>query len=226
MPRDPETAAIPTATTPTATTPAATTPALSRTPARETPPLDRELWRIDGATEETLRALGPALAPVLDSALGDFYAFMATQPGVAPLLSDPARTSAIQRAHRDHWTRFFTANFDSEYRERVHAIGQSHQTAGLETRYYMAGYAMLLERMSARIIAAHRFDRARAAEEVGALIRCTLMEAELALSVYHRAASDADMGNEMDEFAETFDRELTEAVDLVRHNAASIDGPK
>lgn len=186
--------------------------------------LDRDLWRIDARTEETLRTLGPALGPVLDRTIDAFYAFMAEQPDVAALLSDPDRKAAIHRAHRAQWDAFFAANFDAAYLERVRRLGQAHQKVGLAPKFYMAGYSMLLERMAAHVIRSHRFDRDRAAAEVGALIRAVLMEAEMALSVYHHAATSSDMSAEMEEFAEGFERELSEAVDLVRHNAASMEG--
>jgi len=186
--------------------------------------LDRDLWRMDARTEETLRSLGAAMGPVLDSAIDDFYAVMAKQPGTASLLTDPERTAAIHRAHRAQWNAFFNANFDAAYLDRVRKLGHAHQKVGLMPKYYVAGYSMLLERMAAHVIRTHRFDRNRAAAEVGALIRGVLMEAEMALSVYHRAVSSSDMTAEMEEFAEGFERELSEAVDIVRHNAASMEG--
>ncbi len=193
-------------------------------PPSDTTELDRDLWRMDARTEEILRSLGAAMGPVLDSSIDDFYAFMAKQPGTAALLSDPERNAAIHRAHRDQWNAFFSANFDDAYLDRVRKLGHAHQKAGLIPKYYVAGYSMLLERMAAHVIRAHRFDRNRAATEVGALIRGVLMETELALSVYHRAVSSSDMTAEMEEFAEGFERELSEAVDIVRHNAASMEG--
>ncbi|WP_448206852.1 methyl-accepting chemotaxis protein [Azospirillum sp. sgz302134] len=200
------------------------TAAAAPTPQSEATELDRELWRIDARTEEMLRSLGPALGPVLDASITSFYQFMAGQPGTAALLSDPERIAAIQRLHRAQWDAFFAANFDSAYLERVRRLGRTHQKVGLDPKFYMAGYSMLLERMAAHVIRAHRFDRNRAAAEVGVLIRGVLMEAELALSVYHHAATSSDMTAEMEEFAEGFERELSEAVDLVRHNAASMEG--
>ena len=196
----------------------------SQAPAPDREDLDRGLWRIDAATEATLRTLGPALGPVLDAGIGSFYAFMAAQPGIAALLSDPERTAAIHRAHRAQWDAFFAGTFDAAYVERVRKLGRAHQKAGLEPKFYMAGYSMLLERMAAHVILSRRFGRDRAAAEVGALIRAVLMEAEMALSVYHEAATSSDMSAEMEEFAEGFERELSEAVDLVRHNAASMEG--
>lgn len=185
---------------------------------------DRRLWRVDAGTEATLRSAAPAVLPMLERALGDFYAFMASQPDTASLLADPARRERLGRLHHDHWRRFFQASFDEAYHERVREMGSVHQRIGLSPAQYMASYAYLLETMVGEAIRRNRFNRDRAAAEAGALIRTVMMEAELALSVYLRQAVDHEMATEMEEFAEGFERELSEAVDLVRRNAATMEG--
>ncbi len=200
------------------------TAAAGSPPLAETDTLDRELWRIDHRTEMILRALAPSMGPVLDRTLEEFYAFMATQPRTAPLLGDPGRNARVRRANQSHWERFFRAEFDAAYIERVRAVGLSHQAAGLIPRDYVAGYSLILERLVAHVTRSRAFNRDRAAEEAAAIVRAALMEVELALSVYYRSASTTEMTNELEEFADSFERELSETVDLVRRNAATMEG--
>ncbi|NYZ17424.1 hypothetical protein HL658_33190 [Azospirillum sp. RWY-5-1] len=200
---------------------AATAPDPTADPAHR---FDRRLWRIDAATEAALRSLAPTVLPALDGALRDFYAFMAGLPETRSLLADAGRRERLRQLHHDQWRRFFQATFDDAYHERVRELGGVHQRVGLSPAHYMASYSYLLESMVGEAIRRNRFSRDRAAVEAGALIRTVMMEAELALSVYLRQAVDTEMATEMEEFAEGFERELGEAVDLVRRNAATMEG--
>lgn len=157
---------------------------------------DRVLWRIDARTEAALQALGAALGPVVDRTLGE-----------------AADSDEQRRALRAHLDALLAARFDSGFVESAQGAGSS-----------LAGRALLLERMAAHVIRAHRFDRERAAVEVGALIRGVLMGVEASLAARPGVVATPDVTREMEEFAESFERELRETVDLVRHNAASMEG--
>lgn len=171
------------------------TAAAQATTSEETAP-DRQLWRIDARTEAALRALGPAMGPVIERTLGE-----------------TADSDEQRRALRAHLDAVFAARFDSGFVESARGMGSA-----------LAGPALVLERMAAHVIRAHRFDRERAAVEVGALIRGVLMGVELSLAARPGAVTSPDITREMEEFAESFERELRETVDLVRHNAASMEG--
>ena len=157
---------------------------------------DRVLWRIDARTEAALQALGAALGPVVERTLGE-----------------AADSDEQRRALRAHLDALLAARFDSGFVESAQGAGS-----------VLAGRALVLERMAAHVIRAHRFDRERAAVEVGALIRGVLMGVEASLAARPGVVATPDVTREMEEFAESFERELRETVDLVRHNAASMEG--
>ncbi len=186
------------------------TAAAAPAPQTDAAALDRSLWRMDARADAMLHALGPALGPVIDRALDEVC-------GARPPDGD-----RLRHAHRALWNAFFAATFDSAYLEQARRLDEAHRAAGLTPEQRVAAYATLLERMAAHIIGVRRFNRDQAAAEVGALVRGVLMEVERSLSAPIPDAPGTD--TEMHEFAEGFERELREAVDLVRHNAATMEG--
>mgnify|MGYP001809646083 FL=1 len=187
----------------------------------DTPPIDRALWRIDGDAEQRLADMAHPLDPAIDKALADFYRFVTQNPSTAPLFPDLSRVEQARHAHHALWRDFFTGGFGGGYAQRIRTVGRVHQRVGLTPAQYMAGYAFMLEALVRDVILSRR--KPQAAEDAALLIRTVLMEAEAALSSYIRINTASDSEAEMREFADSFERELGGAVDLVRRNATVME---
>ncbi|HYD29298.1 MAG TPA: methyl-accepting chemotaxis protein [Azospirillaceae bacterium] len=185
--------------------------------------LDLNLWRIDPATQETLRAVWPKVADDITPLLDDFYAFMRHVPAVQPLLADAAKVDRLKVSQKELWRDFFSARFDDSYLQRGRAIGAAHHRVGLKPRHYLAGYTYILERLVTQAIERAGRDRGRAVRETSSLIRGLMMDAELALSVYYDAAMSGQVRDEMQDFADVFEDELDDAVEFVRRSAANME---
>ncbi len=193
----------------------------AESPAADTPTIDRALWRIDADAEQRLRAMAHPMDPAIDMALGQFYRFVTQNPSTAALFPDPSRVDQARRAHHALWRDFFTGGFGAGYAGRIRTVGRVHQRVGLTPAQYMAGYAFMLEALVRDVILSRR--RPQAAEDAALLIRTVLMEAEAALSSYIRINTASDSEAEMRDFADSFERELGGAVDLVRRNATVME---
>jgi methyl-accepting chemotaxis protein len=184
---------------------------------------DPALWRLDGTTAAMLRGLWPGLSGELDTILDEFYRFMGLFPENAPHLADKGKLDCLRLLQKEHWQVFFRGDFDPAYLARVHKIGAAHARVQLPTRYLLAGYSFLLERLVRSAFHHHRRRPAEAEARVTALIRAVLMEAYITNEVYAETTRNQQMLLSMQELAETFENELDQAVQFVRHSATDME---
>src|ERR1700744_650908 len=106
---------------------------------------------IDHATKDALRDLRPLIAKALPGLLDKFYAHLAKYPQVARLFADQTSMRRAKQAQIDHWAMIANANFDDAYMASVARIGQTHARLGLEPRWYMAAYSLIMTGLSQAI---------------------------------------------------------------------------
>ncbi|WP_201728956.1 globin-coupled sensor protein [Acidocella sp. C78] len=154
-----------------------------------------EFIGLDERVRERLRTLKPVLAGAVSGALADFYERLARSPEASAFFSGQASIDTAQTRQNGHWTRIADALFDDDYVDAVTRVGEVHARIGLEPRWYIAGYALILERIVAGVLEARTakpaglFGRrtARAADpaaDLGALIKATFLDMDLAIAVY------------------------------------------
>ena len=117
------------------------------------------LWRIDGATQRSLRQLGPHVNADLDGILTDFYGFLKRFPETAELIAAEGMVARLICAQQDHWHKLFVDGIDARYVERVQRIGSAHHRVGLKPRFYLSAYSFILERLVRSVIERNRWSR-------------------------------------------------------------------
>jgi len=185
--------------------------------------LELELWRIDAATQNSLRDLGPHVNADLDNILIDFYTFLKGFPETAEMIAGEGMVGRLIRAQQDHWHKLFIDGIDAAYIERVQRIGSAHHRVGLKPRFYLSAYSFIMERLVRSVIERNRWSRRAASDQAATLIRTLLMEAELALSVYTDSKTEQHVTDELLDLADTFEQELDDAVQLVRRKAQAME---
>jgi methyl-accepting chemotaxis protein len=185
--------------------------------------LELELWRIDAATQNSLRDLGPHVNADLDNILIDFYTFLKGFPETAEMIAGEGMVGRLIRAQQDHWHKLFIDGIDAAYVERVQRIGSAHHRVGLKPRFYLSAYSFIMERLVRSVIERNRWSRRAASDQAATLIRTLLMEAELALSVYTDSKTEQHVTDELLDLADTFEQELDDAVQLVRRKAQAME---
>jgi methyl-accepting chemotaxis protein len=156
--------------------------------------------RLDDQARRALRGVAPYIVEALPRALDDFYDVIGRQPQTRRLFSGQAQLDGARRSQIDHWRKISSAEFDADYVTAVTAVGHVHARIGLEPRWYIGGYALLLESLIAAVLAA-RWPKgglgargpsvAVVAGEVGALAKATLLDMDYAITVYLDAAEQA-----------------------------------
>jgi methyl-accepting chemotaxis protein len=87
-------------------------------------------------------------------------------------------------AQSSHWERLFSGRFDAAYVEGIRRIGVVHHKIGLEPRWYIGGYAFILNELVTLMATKHRFSGGALARKVAALNKAVMLDMDYAISVY------------------------------------------
>lgn len=136
-----------------------------------------------------LREAAPLVERQLSPMLEKFYDHIAVFPEVARHFADPAIKTHARDAQVKHWKLILSGNFDEGYVESVRRIGRAHNRLGLEPRWYIGGYTMLISEMYKTISAAYGDKMfARNGDKRGTLIeainKAAMLDMDYAISVY------------------------------------------
>ena len=141
--------------------------------------------RIDERTGETLRQFWKVVEPALPELLQAFYDHVTKQPELARLIG--SQIPRLKSAQAAHWARLFNGRFDHEYLVGVRAIGRVHDKIGLEPRWYIGGYNLVLGCLSDLAVRTHRWKPRRLASVLSALSSAVMLDMDIAISVYQDA---------------------------------------
>jgi methyl-accepting chemotaxis protein len=142
---------------------------------------------------ETLKNLEGSVQRMIGPALASFYDKVRQTPETAAFFRDGGHMDAAKSAQARHWGRIANARFDSEFHGSVRAIGAVHARIGLEPRWYMGAYALVLEHMLRAIARDHSwwrraltgFRKPSAIDASMALLKAAMIDMELSTSVYY-----------------------------------------
>ncbi|MBB3034786.1 methyl-accepting chemotaxis protein [Alteriqipengyuania lutimaris] len=156
-----------------------------------------QFMEFDEAQREKLRTAQPAVRAVIGPALDRFYARAKQTPETAAFFDNQAHMDKAKGAQEKHWAHIARADFDSTYYASARRIGATHARIGLEPRWYVGSYAIVIEELVhgvarrtpfwKRLLAV--FNPSAAHDTTMALIKGALLDMELSLSVYFEEAS-------------------------------------
>ncbi|WP_421852380.1 methyl-accepting chemotaxis protein [Oricola sp.] len=149
---------------------------------------------LDDRDREQIRKLAPIVAKHLPEGLERFYAKVRQTPEVAHFFQDDVHMDSAQNAQIEHWTAITNGEFDEDFANRVRTIGSVHAQIGLAPRWYIGGYALIMERLVAAVMEQQWpsrglfSKRGDGAQETSALLvnlfKAILLDMELSISVY------------------------------------------
>jgi len=159
-----------------------------------------EFIGLDEAARAALRTARPVVMEGLPAALDALYDRIRATPQTAAFFRDEGRIDQAKARQLSHWERISSGQLDEAFLAGVTAVGETHARIGLEPQWYIGGYALLLERIVASVITARwpkgamggeRPGRNALAGAAGALIKATLLDMDVAISVYLDALTAA-----------------------------------
>jgi methyl-accepting chemotaxis protein len=147
---------------------------------------------VDERSKARLRELKPILNATLDQALSTFYDKVRATPETRTFFADNQHISSAKGRQQQHWSLIADAQFSDSYGQAVHTVGKTHARLGLEPRWYIGGYAIILERLIHAVVK-ERWPRFvfrgqnladEMAETLSILVKATLLDMDLSISVY------------------------------------------
>ena len=155
--------------------------------------------KIDEKAKAALRTVEPTVKEALPEALGTFYEHMLTFPEVSRFFPHRERVDAARNAQARHWGIISSGDLGESYMRGVRTIGETHARIGLEPRWYIGGYALIAETLLRKVVESTWpkgvFGRKGGADEaaaaVTALVKCAMLDMDIAISVYIDASEQA-----------------------------------
>jgi methyl-accepting chemotaxis protein len=141
--------------------------------------------------QSTLSSIGRTLKRRLDGALDGFYKFISSRGDLSAHFDSPEQMGRARQAQAEHWTAVFRDGLDRRFYDRATRIGNVHARIGLEPKWYVGAYGLLLNELITAIIAQGwkawlPWKRAEA-QQVAVLVKVALLDIDLALSSYFLA---------------------------------------
>ncbi len=149
-----------------------------------------------GAEDQArLRALARLIDARMEMALSDFYEKVARTPAIRHHFQEESRMKAAKSRQAAHWRHITKAEFNAEYISAVRRIGAIHADIGLEPRWYIGGYATVLDRLVRMLIDSRRTltagSRANLGRDVSVVMRAALLDIDLSISCYLEKLDEA-----------------------------------
>jgi uncharacterized protein YoxC len=182
----------------------------------------KRFMRITPETTEVMRAFWKFVEPNLPAILDGFYQHVASEPYLRARVGDS--TARLKRAQTNHWQRLFSGNFDAAYYESVHTIGLVHHKTGLEPRWYIGGYAYVLDRLAEIAVRAYRWSPSKMRKVLAAVNAAVMLDMDIAISVYQEALliEREQRGRKVDVLLKTFEDKTGGLVTLVASAATEL----
>lgn len=191
---------------------------------------------LDTAALGHIRNAQADIVKAMPHALDTFYGKLKATPETARFFNSQSHVDSAKARQVGHWERIAKGSFDQGYVSAVTTVGQVHARIGLEPRWYIGGYALILEQVITRVLEDRwpqgRFGKkvpgsTERAAEISAIVKAALLDMDFAISVYLEASVTARLKIENEakavEQAKTIEREKAVAY-VTSAMAAVADG--
>jgi len=184
--------------------------------------------RIDKNTRAQLVDFRPVLTRNLEAVLDVFYKHIMTVPELKKMFVSADRVDEARGAQGKHWMRLFSGEFSAEYFDSIDRIGRVHNRLGLEPRWYIGGYAVVmteLHRLAIEYTVSGWGNKTRAAGEAVALMqaidKALMLDMELAISVYLEEQSK-DFHVRLESLSGQFQESITDVSNNLLQSAGAL----
>lgn len=146
---------------------------------------------------QALAAIAPEVSASLDGSLDAFYARAKSIPETAKFFASEAHVQHAKSMQIKHWARILSGTYNEDYAIAVNAIGNVHARIGLEPRWYIGGYALILEGIIKAIVEKEfggmlTGNKAkRVSRSLGVAVKAAMLDMDYSISVYLDALTEA-----------------------------------
>jgi methyl-accepting chemotaxis protein len=151
-----------------------------------------EFIGLDHKGREALKQLQPLIRQAVGPALDSFYSKVKQEPETRRFFHDDSHMASAKSRQEQHWGMIASAAYDEAYVRGVQTVGKTHARIGLAPRWYIGGYATIVDQLIHAIMKAHwpgmaglrKGGSEKVAELVSSVVKAALLDVELAVSGY------------------------------------------
>lgn len=152
-----------------------------------------DFYKLDQESHR-FRRIARRLKRPMRSSLDKLYSQAAHIPLLRSLFRDDAHIAKARDLQERHWDGLFIGGLDQNYFQRATSVGRVHARVGLEPKWYIAGYAIILDNALRKLIAPGLWSlvpwRRRLAADIGTMVKATMLDMDIALSTYFERAEE------------------------------------
>ena len=155
---------------------------------------------MDEAASAALVNTRPSIERHIGKALERFYTSVRARPELRAFFDNDSHMERARKLQASHWLTIANGRFDETYYHTVRAIGDTHARIGLEPKWYVGGYALVLENLLRGAIEDHRparrglgwnsVEKITMADRVSAMVKAAMLDMELSISTYLEKLAD------------------------------------
>ena len=151
---------------------------------------------LDAAQLRSLSGIQPLISRVLGGALDTFYDKITRHPHTARFFKDKSHVTHAKSRQEKHWGLIASGKYRDDYVDGVTSVGKTHARIGLEPRWYIGGYALILEQIIKAVVHEELkgFLHGRKAEkltnDLAAVTKAALVDMDYAITVYLDALTE------------------------------------
>lgn len=168
---------------------------------------------LDNESSQSIRKIQSVVQRELSVGLSKFYDKVRATPEVSKFFTSDDHMDHAKGAQEAHWEKISEGKFDASYVEKVRKIGSVHARIGLEPRWYIGGYALLIEHIIKSVVdefwpkksLLHSKSSMTADEfgsSLGSLVKAAMLDMDMAISVYSDEAEKAKQAAQKDAIVE------------------------
>ncbi len=185
---------------------------------------------LNAESVQAMSEISEVIVGSLDHALDTFYARVKSVPETARFFSSDAHIGQAKAMQKKHWARISSGRFDQDYVNAVTTIGRTHARLGLEPRWYIGGYALMVEQIL-RAVIGHELKgflqekkARRLSASLSAIMKSAFLDMDYAISTYLEALAVERQKAEQQRLAlEADQEEALKALDNALNDLADGD---
>ncbi|WP_062110984.1 methyl-accepting chemotaxis protein [Aureimonas sp. AU40] len=190
-----------------------------------------EFLQLDEAALQKIGSKAELISEATASGIAAFYEQMVKVPELQAFFANEGMRQSAETSQNKHWAKIASGQIDDSYVGDVERIGRTHARIGLEPRWYLGGYALILEEaikvMLPRLLSGGLLRRGKvdeAAAVLGLLVKVAILDMDYGVSTYLEAlaADKTRMESEREHVASEQARALGDASAAMEEMTANI----
>jgi methyl-accepting chemotaxis protein len=182
------------------------------------------------AQRAALISMQPLIARSIEAALDKFYTKARAEPQTGRLFANEAHVAHAKERQAMHWQTIASARFDEQYVQAVTAIGRTHARLGLAPRWYMGGYALIIEELFNTVLRHELnsfFTRKKSdglCQRIAAIMKGAIVDMDYSISTYLEALDAERLKSEQErESLQKAQNAAQEAISMALEELAKGD---